>query len=134
MSVKSVSLTDTGTSDGEVPDPNGSMSTMSDLTEGWMFADQETIPWQEMGPQIEMKMLGAADGRVIAMFRFGAGYVGGSHEHGDAEFTYVLEGEIISNGVTMKAGHAYAAQTGTTHEEFRSETGATLVSVFQMPS
>lgn len=107
---------------------------MSEQTEGWTFADQDSIPWQEMGPLIEMKMLGAANGRVISMFRFGAGYVGGTHDHTDAEFTYVLEGEIISNGVTMGPGHAYAAQAGTTHSEFRSETGATLVSVFPMPS
>ncbi len=34
----------------------------------------------------------------------------------------------------MAAGHADAAQAGTTHQEFRTETGATLVSVFSMPS
>ncbi len=107
---------------------------MTDMTEGWTFSDQGAMEWQEMGPGIAMKMLGAANGRVMAMFKFDAGYVGGSHEHGDAEFTYLLDGEMVSNGVQMEAGHAYAAQAGTTHSEFRTDTGATLVSVFQMPS
>ncbi len=107
---------------------------MTEPTDGWTFSDQDSIPWQAMGPSIEMKTLGVANGRMIAMFRFEAGYVGGTHEHSDAEFTYVLEGEIISNGVTMGAGHAYAAQAGTTHEEFWTDSGATLVSVFPVPS
>lgn len=106
---------------------------MTDLTAGWTFADEAAVPWQEMGPGVEMKALGAAGGRLIAMFRFAAGYEGGSHDHTDAEFSYVLEGDLVSNGVEMTAGHAYAAEPGTTHSEFRSEGGATLVSVFPIP-
>jgi len=105
-----------------------------DMIEGWSFSDADAIPWQTMGPGVEMKTLGVANGRMIALFQFEAGYVGGSHSHGDAEFTYVLEGDLVSNGVKMGPGHAYAAQAGTTHDEFRSEGGATLVSVFQIPS
>ena len=102
-------------------------------TDGWMFSDSDALAWQPLGDKIAMKMLGAADGKVIAMFRFEAGYVGGSHHHEEPEFTYVLDGDIVSNGVTMTAGHAYAAQAGTDHTEFRSEGGATLVSVFKAP-
>jgi len=105
-----------------------------DMIEGWTFSDEAAIAWQTMGPGVEMKNLGAANGRLIAMFRFEPGYVGGSHDHADAEFTYVLEGDLVSNGVSMGPGHAYAAQAGTSHTEFRSENGATLVSVFAMPS
>ncbi len=80
-----------------------------------------------------MQTLGLAGGRLMAKFRFEAGYEGGSHHHGDAEFTYVLEGDLVSNGVTMQAGHGYAAEPGTDHTEFRSPGGATLLSVFQTP-
>ena len=80
-----------------------------------------------------MKMLGAADGRVIAIFKFEPGFAGGTHHHDEPEFSYVLDGEIVSNGVAMAAGHAYAAETGTTHSEFRTDNGCTLVSVFKMP-
>lgn len=106
---------------------------MSEVPAGWMFADSNAIEWNEMGPGVSMKTLGAANGRLIAMFQFEPGYVGGSHEHGDAEFTYLIDGTLVSNGVLMEAGHAYAAEAGTTHSEFRTDTGATLVSVFAMP-
>ena len=101
--------------------------------EGWMFADSDALPWQAMGPGVEMKTLASAGGRLIAMFKFDAGYEGGTHHHGDAEFTYVIEGDLVSNGVPMAAGHAYAAEAGTDHTEFRSPSGATVVSVFQIP-
>ncbi len=104
------------------------------IPEGWAFTDSTAIEWQPMGEGIAMKMLGSANGRVIAMFKFDAGYVGGTHEHADAEFTYLIEGDLVSNGVSMLPGHAYAAEAGTTHSEFRTVHGATLVSVFAMPS
>lgn len=103
-------------------------------TKGWTFTDSGPMDWQNMGPGVDMKMLGGADGRVIAMFQFEAGYVGDVHEHTDAEFTYVLDGSIVSNGVLMEAGHSYAVGAGTTHSEFRTDTGGTVVSVFPMPS
>ncbi len=106
---------------------------MSETPKGWTFTDSSDVTWKPMGPGVTMKMLGAADGRVIAMFKFEPGFAGGTHHHDEPEFSYVLDGEIISNGVAMAAGHAYAAEAGTTHDEFRTDTGCTLVSVFKMP-
>lgn len=101
---------------------------------GWTFTDSAEVDWQPLGEGIAMKMLGVANGKTMTMFKFEAGYVGGSHEHtSEPEFTYILEGSMISNGVLMEAGHAYAAEQGTTHDEFRTDTGATLVSVFPVP-
>ena len=102
-------------------------------TEGWTFADAEAIEWQPMGDKVAMKVLGIAGGKMIAMFRFDAGYVGGTHHHEEPEFTYVLDGDLVSQGVDMAAGHAYAVEAGTDHTEFRSETGCTIVSVFKVP-
>ncbi len=107
---------------------------MSNENEGWIFADEAAVEWMELGPGVAMKSLGGANGRMIALFKFDPGYSGATHEHADAEFSYVLEGELISNGVTMAAGHAYAAEAGTTHNEFRTDSGVTLVSVFAVPS
>ena len=106
---------------------------MGETPKGWTFADSSDVTWKTMGPGVAMKMLGAADGRVIAMFKFEPSFAGGTHHHDEPEFSYILEGEIISNGVAMAAGHAYAAEAGTTHDEFRTDTGCTLVSVFKMP-
>ncbi|MEL6891667.1 MAG: hypothetical protein AAFP84_08730 [Actinomycetota bacterium] len=115
------------------------MSTSEETTstspsvEGWVFADAGAMEWQRLGEGIGMKLLAPANGRVIALFKFEAGYVGGTHDHEDPEFSYILEGTMVSNGVLMEAGHAYAAEQGTTHEEFRTDTGCTLVSVFKSP-
>ena len=106
---------------------------MTNTPDGWTFADSGAMEWNDLGPGIAMKMLGGAEGSVITMFKFEAGYVGGVHEHTGGEFTYVLEGDLVSNGVPMAAGHAYAVGSGTTHDEFRTENGCTLVSVFPQP-
>lgn len=86
-----------------------------------------------MGEGIAMKSLAAAGGKMIATFQFQPGYVGGVHSHDEPEFTYILEGSLVSQGVLMTAGHAYGVEAGTTHDDFRTETGCTLVSVFKIP-
>ena len=73
-----------------------------------------------------------AGGRLMALFRFDAGYRGDPHEHTDAEFGYILDGEPVCNGVPMTAGCARGG-TATTHEEFRTDADATILSVFQIP-
>jgi len=107
--------------------------TTHDIT-GWAFADGEALDWAPIGDGVDIKMLGGADGRAIAMFRFAPGYSGATHHHEEAEFSYVLDGDLVSNGVQMGPGHAYAAQAGTDHTEFRTVDGCTLVSVFKTRS
>ena len=106
---------------------------MSDELQGWTFSDSGELPWQPMGDGIAMQVLGTAGGKMIAKFQFQPGYVGGVHDHDEPEFSYILDGSLISQGVVMKAGHAYAVEAGTTHSDFRTETGCTLVSVFKTP-
>jgi quercetin dioxygenase-like cupin family protein len=102
---------------------------------GWTFADESAIEWQPLGPDVAMKTLGIANGKMMAMFKFDAGYVGGVHEHtNEPEFSYIIEGSMVNNGVEMEAGHSYAAEMGTTHSEFRTDNGATLISVFPVPA
>jgi anti-sigma factor ChrR (cupin superfamily) len=100
-------------------------------TTGWTFIDGNAVDWAPVGDKVEMKMLAGADGRAIALFRFAAGYVGATHHHEEAEFSYVLDGDLVSNGVPMSTGHAYGVQSGTDHTEFRTEGGCTIVSVFK---
>jgi len=107
---------------------------MTTLPDGWTFTDANAMEWQPRGDKVAMKVLGSADGKLIAMFKFDAGFVGDTHHHEEAEFSYVLDGAVISNGVRMEAGHAYAANAGTTHEEFRTDEGCIVVSVFKSPS
>lgn len=100
---------------------------------GWTFTDGEAMEWQTLGAGVAMKGLGAAGGRMIATFKFDPGYAGATHHHEEPEFSYILEGTLISQGVLMKVGHAYAVEAGTVHDDFRTDTGCTLVSVFKTP-
>jgi quercetin dioxygenase-like cupin family protein len=103
-------------------------------TQGWTFADSTAASWNPVAPGVEMKPMGAADTQMIALFRFAPGYSGAVHHHQTAEFSYVLDGELHSQGTLMTAGHSYAVQSGTDHNEFRTDTGCTIVSVFARPS
>jgi hypothetical protein len=122
------------------PQPMGYRREMTDLTTkaatpaGWTFTDGGAMDWQPIAEGAGMKVLGIADGKMIATFKFEAGYIGGVHHHEEPEFSYILEGSMMSQGVQMDVGHAYAAQIGTTHDDFRTENGCTLVSVFKIPS
>jgi hypothetical protein len=124
----------------ERPQSMGYRREMTDLTTkdaapaGWTFTDGGAMDWQPIAEGAGMKVLGIADGKMIATFKFEAGYVGGVHHHEEPEFSYILEGSMMSQGVQMEVGHAYAAQIGTTHDDFRTENGCTLVSVFKIPS
>lgn len=100
---------------------------------GWVFGDANAMAWQPIGERIALKMLGHADGKVIAMFKFDPGYAGGAHSHVESEFTFVMEGSVVSNGVLMKTGQCYAVGAGTEHAEFRSDEGSVVLSVFKAP-
>jgi quercetin dioxygenase-like cupin family protein len=102
-------------------------------TTGWTFGDANEVEWQAISDKVAMKMLGAADGVGIALFRFAEGYEGGTHHHDLAEFGYVLEGSIVANGVTLAAGQGYAAKAGTDHHQGGTD-GAVILSVFKLPS
>ena len=113
---------------------SGNVRIMSTYPDGWSFSDSGAMAWKPVGEGVAMKALCAANGKMIATFQFAPGYVGTLHHHEEPEFSYVLEGSVVSQGVLMTAGHAYSAQAGTSHEEFRTDTGCTLVSVFKMAS
>jgi len=108
-------------------------STDPEAPAGWTFTDGGAMDWQPIAEGAGIKVLGIADGKMIATFKFEAGYVGGVHHHEEPEFSYILEGSMVSQGVQMEVGHAYAAQIGTTHDDFHTENGCTLVSVFKIP-
>ena len=44
----------------------------------------------------------------------------------------MTDGSIVSNGGLMEQGHAYAVGAGTTHSEFRTDDGCTVISVFRV--
>jgi hypothetical protein len=101
--------------------------------EGWDInraVEVEWIPWGEGGARA--KVLGAADGYVIALVEADAGYRGTPHEHANAEFFYLIDGSVTNQGTAMTAGDGYAAAAGSRHDDFRADTPARYLSVFKL--
>ncbi len=101
--------------------------------EGWDIgraAELDWMPWGEGGARA--KILGAADGYVVALVEADAGYQGTPHEHDYAEFFYLIDGEVTNQGVAMTAGDGYAAAAGSRHDEFRAEKPARYLSIFKI--
>ena len=101
--------------------------------DGWDInhADQlDWVPWGEGGARA--KILGVADGYVVALVEADAGYQGTPHEHAHAEFFYLIDGEVTNQGETMLAGDGYAAAAGSRHDEFRADAPARYISIFKL--
>jgi quercetin dioxygenase-like cupin family protein len=107
---------------------------MTDQLDGWdIHHDEDTdwMPWGE-GDLARAKVLGEADGFVVALVEAKAGYVGGPHEHTNPEFLYVVDGTVRTQGVVLGPGDAYAAATGSVHTDFGAEGDATYLSIFRL--
>ncbi len=89
------------------------------------FTDSTAAPWldSKLAHGVQVKNLGKADGRAMQLVRFAPGTVFPDHEHAGPEFVYLLEGEAVQNGQTLKPGWAGVAEQGTIDERFRSDTG-----------
>jgi quercetin dioxygenase-like cupin family protein len=107
---------------------------MTPSLDGWDIThsvDTDWIPWGEHG-NARAKILGSADGYVVALVEAAAGYRGTPHEHTYAEFFYLLDGSIRNQGQAMESGDGYAAAAGSTHTDFEAESPATYLSIFRI--
>jgi quercetin dioxygenase-like cupin family protein len=103
--------------------------------DGWdiVSADSaEWMPWTGSAGEARAKILGSADGYTVVLVEAQPGYRGNPHEHGYAEFSYVVAGTLRNQGREMKAGDGYAAAAGSTHTDFATDTGATYVVIFKL--
>lgn len=102
--------------------------------DGWdiVRADKtEWVPWGLNG-DARAKILGQADGYVVAYVEADAGYSGDPHAHDYTEFSYVIEGAVRNQGEEMTAGDGYAAAAGSTHADFETESGARYIIIFKL--
>ena len=112
----------------ETTSPNTGVSL-----DGWDInhADQlDWVPWGEGGARA--KILGVADGYVVALVEADAGYRGTPHEHAYAEFFYLIDGRVTNQGTAMTAGDGYAAAAGSRHDHFQADTPARYLSIFKL--
>jgi uncharacterized protein len=108
-------------------------TTQHDL-EGWAIGHAEEVDWVPWGSSgdARAKVLATGDGYHVVLVQAEAGYEGEAHEHEHTELSYVLDGEVRTQGVTMRAGDAYAAAIGSVHTDFGTPTGATYLSIFKL--
>jgi hypothetical protein len=102
--------------------------------EGWAIghdADTEWAPWGQDG-NARAKVLGTADGYLVAVVEAETGYKGTPHEHAHAEFSYVVSGQIRNQGEVLSAGDGYAAAAGSTHTDFEVLEPSRYLSIFRL--
>jgi uncharacterized protein len=95
------------------------------------FDQTAWVPW-DTGAAARAKVMAVADGFHVVLVEAVAGYRGGPHEHTHPEFLYVVNGSIRTQGQVIKAGDAYAASSGSTHNDFVVEIDATYLLVFKL--
>jgi len=103
--------------------------------DGWDIASAgalEWVPWAGSAGEARAKVLANADGYMVVLVEAQPGYRGSAHEHGYAEFNFVVAGELRTQGKAMAAGDGYAAAAGSSHTDFATDTGATYVVVFKL--
>jgi quercetin dioxygenase-like cupin family protein len=102
--------------------------------DGWDIQSADGAEWVPWGTQgnAKAKILGAADGYVVAYVQADPGYRGDPHEHPHPEFFYLIDGTVRNQGRSMVAGDGYAAAMGSTHADFATETGATYIVIFRL--
>jgi anti-sigma factor ChrR (cupin superfamily) len=96
------------------------------------FHDANTIAWRTstFAEGVEVKDLGASDGRSMQLVRFAAGASFPLHKHLGPEFIYLLEGTAIQEGKRLSTGWSAVAATGTIDTNFHSPTGCVFLTVY----
>lgn len=75
-------------------------------------------PWEPTGVEgvrVRRLYVDRAHNRMTALFRMAAGATYPGHAHGGVEECWVLEGDLISDGMVMHAGDYQRAATGSRH-------------------
>jgi quercetin dioxygenase-like cupin family protein len=108
---------------------------MSFSLDGWNIVKADEADWMEWtgsAGEARAKILGTAEGYSVMLVEAKPGYRGTPHVHGYPEFSYVVDGTVRTQGEEMKAGDGYAAATGSSHDDFATDSGATYLVIFKI--
>lgn len=100
------------------------------------FVDVEALPWKPTPtPGIDMKILleDKDSGLLTALFRWAPGTELPLHEHVEIEQTYVLQGSIVDEEGTVRAGDFVWRPRGNRHIA-RAPDGALVIAFFLKPN
>jgi quercetin dioxygenase-like cupin family protein len=102
--------------------------------DGWDIGRADDLEWGPWGSggNARAKMLANGDGFFVALVEADPGYQGDPHEHAHTEFLFVVDGTLRTQGRTMTKGDGYVASVGSTHDDFRTDEGATYLSIFKL--
>ena len=100
--------------------------------------DTSTLAWSPMGwPGVSVKMLqqvestGGMTGGMSGMMRMEAGSSIPAHSHTHADqAVFVIEGDLVEEGVTYGPGSFLFAKAGTPHGPHGSSGGCVLLSTY----
>ena len=96
--------------------------------------DTSALPWSPTGwPGVSMKMLQQVEstGVMTGMMRMEAGSSIPAHSHTHADqAVFVIEGDLIEEGVTYGPGSFLLAKAGTPHGPHGSSSGCVLLSTY----
>jgi hypothetical protein len=100
----------------------------------WDIRRAADVDWTPWGAEdnARAKVLGEADGYLVALIEAEAGYRTGAHKHAQPEFLYLLAGAIRNHGTIMQTGDAYAAACGSSHTDFEVLDKSTYLSIFRL--
>jgi quercetin dioxygenase-like cupin family protein len=98
--------------------------------------DTSAVAWSPANGGISMKVLhqDEATGGLTAMTRMAAGSSIPAHSHPRADQTvFVLEGDLIDDGVSYGPGSFFVAKAGTPHGPNTTSGGCVLLTTYSGP-
>jgi anti-sigma factor ChrR (cupin superfamily) len=97
--------------------------------QGLRFVRSAGVDWKpSVAPGIEYKLLRSdAGGRRTGLVRMAPGSAYPKHRHPEPEEVYVLEGDLLVNGILMQAGDYCTADLDSVHESVISPNGCVFV-------
>jgi mannose-6-phosphate isomerase-like protein (cupin superfamily) len=83
--------------------------------------------WEQLAPDIAMKILDRSDAMQAFLLRLDAGACLPSHPHAEDEMCFVLEGTAQLGDLEVRAGDYHLAPAGSTHGDVTTRTGCLLL-------
>ena len=97
---------------------------------GVLVSRPDEMPWISVpipGVKIKRLFLDAARRYSTSLVSLEAGSSYPAHRHNDIEEFYLLEGDLVSEDIQMRAGDYCRSEPGSIHREPKSESGALLL-------
>lgn len=98
--------------------------------QGLRFVRGRQVAWQPGvvdGLDFKLLRLDAEVGRATLLARMAPGVVYPNHRHAGVEEIYLVAGDLLVNGVPMRAGDYCSAAADTVHDGIRTVGGCTFI-------